>query len=415
MRSTVVWYALGSGALVAAAAAGAFAIEHNLGLPIARIEPPATAAIAPAPAVAPNPKKSEVAPAATPAPGFDVVRVEPGGETVVAGHAAPRAKVELRDDEHALASVAADDAGQFVILPEPLTVGSHRLRLAARVGDGEAQLSDVVQVDVAPPKASSPAPVAIAKPPEAKPGQGATMAAAVQPASAAAPPAPRPAPSPTSAPSPEPSVTLAALAPNADAKSAAPVAVGGGRLVVSSVKAGDGGRLEAEGSAEPGMRLRLTLNGAFLADVVAGLNGFWSLTIEHGMTPGLYTLEAQQFAAAGGAHAEASFAYSQALGAATEPASAPAASAKPVETSQSAAAASMLLQDVKPASSHAVVAAVLTTTVVRGDNLWDLARRYYGDGLRYADIYSANSAQIRNPNLIYIGQVFVVPHDGPRP
>jgi nucleoid-associated protein YgaU len=59
--------------------------------------------------------------------------------------------------------------------------------------------------------------------------------------------------------------------------------------------------------------------------------------------------------------------------------------------------------------AHAVVAEVRTVTVVYGDNLWDLAIKYYGDGLRYADIFSANVSKIRNPNLIYIGQIFVVP------
>ena len=59
--------------------------------------------------------------------------------------------------------------------------------------------------------------------------------------------------------------------------------------------------------------------------------------------------------------------------------------------------------------SHAVVAEIRAATVVKGDNLWDLARHYYGDGLRYADIYHANENQIRNPNLIFVGQVFVVP------
>jgi len=63
--------------------------------------------------------------------------------------------------------------------------------------------------------------------------------------------------------------------------------------------------------------------------------------------------------------------------------------------------------------SRAVAAEVHTTMVVSGDNLWDLARKFYGDGLRYANIYSANSNQIRNPNLIFIGQVFVVPQNPP--
>ncbi|GGA49191.1 LysM peptidoglycan-binding domain-containing protein [Pelagibacterium lentulum] len=45
----------------------------------------------------------------------------------------------------------------------------------------------------------------------------------------------------------------------------------------------------------------------------------------------------------------------------------------------------------------------------RGDNLWTIARRVYGEGIRYTQIYDANVAQIRDPNLIYPGQVFDLP------
>lgn len=47
----------------------------------------------------------------------------------------------------------------------------------------------------------------------------------------------------------------------------------------------------------------------------------------------------------------------------------------------------------------------------RGDNLWTIARRVYGRGVRYTTIYEANDAQIRNPNRIYPGQVFDLPKD----
>ena len=47
----------------------------------------------------------------------------------------------------------------------------------------------------------------------------------------------------------------------------------------------------------------------------------------------------------------------------------------------------------------------------RGDNLWTIARRVYGEGIRYTTIYEANQSQIRNPNLIYPGQVFDLPAD----
>jgi nucleoid-associated protein YgaU len=50
-----------------------------------------------------------------------------------------------------------------------------------------------------------------------------------------------------------------------------------------------------------------------------------------------------------------------------------------------------------------------TTIVSRGDNLWRISQRIYGKGLRYTVIYGANQGQIRNPNRIYPGQVFVIP------
>ncbi len=52
------------------------------------------------------------------------------------------------------------------------------------------------------------------------------------------------------------------------------------------------------------------------------------------------------------------------------------------------------------------------TVVQPGQNLWRLARRAYGSGLRYTVIYAANRDQIRDARLIYPGQVFAMP---PRP
>jgi nucleoid-associated protein YgaU len=52
---------------------------------------------------------------------------------------------------------------------------------------------------------------------------------------------------------------------------------------------------------------------------------------------------------------------------------------------------------------------VNTAIVSRGENLWSISRRVYGRGVRYTVIYNANEEQIRNPNLIYPGQVFVLP------
>lgn len=52
---------------------------------------------------------------------------------------------------------------------------------------------------------------------------------------------------------------------------------------------------------------------------------------------------------------------------------------------------------------------VRTYTVKRGDCLWKIAKQYYGNGAQYTKIYDANRDKIKNPNLIYVGQVFVIP------
>ena len=44
-----------------------------------------------------------------------------------------------------------------------------------------------------------------------------------------------------------------------------------------------------------------------------------------------------------------------------------------------------------------------------GNSLWRIARRVLGEGMRYVHIYEANQAHIRDPDLIYPGQVFEMP------
>ena len=64
----------------------------------------------------------------------------------------------------------------------------------------------------------------------------------------------------------------------------------------------------------------------------------------------------------------------------------------------------------REAVSSPAPAAAQTYTVVKGDCLWNIAKKFYGNGSKYSIIYNANTSVIGgNPNLIYPGQVLTIP------
>ena len=60
-------------------------------------------------------------------------------------------------------------------------------------------------------------------------------------------------------------------------------------------------------------------------------------------------------------------------------------------------------------ASELIAPAGRTYTVAPGDYLWKIAQKFYGTGYKWDVIYKANAGSIRNPNLIYAGQVLVIP------
>ncbi len=342
-------------------------------------------------------------------PQFDVVRVEPTGDAVVAGRAAPNSKVVLLNKGLEIARGLADANGQFVILPPPLPPGDHLLALGLEHPDGKTESTQNVTVSV-PQKGGTETLVALTAPNQptrilSDPGKPAA-------AGGAAPAAP----------------TNSSGAAGSGATSTADVSI-------RTVEADDAGGFYATGTARPGATVQLYLNDALVATIKAGEDRQWSLKIERGMTGGAYRVRADVIDPQKGdvlARAEVPFDYPErrvvALpspapvppvrpselpavqgvgGAAPAPGSTTAAASAPATVGASAANAG----SVPPASAaaNAVVAEVQTVTVTRGDNLWRISRKVLGQGMRYTQLYEANLAQIRNPRLIYPNQIFVVP------
>jgi hypothetical protein len=188
-----------------------------------------------------------------------------------------------------------------------------------------------------------------------------------------------------------------------------------GEVVVETVETEPGGKLHVSGHARPGAAARLYLNDSFVSSVIAGADGRFAVTINEGVVPGSYRIRLEEVESnSGTVHARATdvpFTVPDTLVTASVPTQATA--SKRPETAaaqqpQLAAAASTVPPD-GGSPSTVVVPRIATTTVSRGDSLWRISRLTYGAGTRYAVIYKANREQIRHPNLIYPGQIFVVP------
>ena len=67
-----------------------------------------------------------------------------------------------------------------------------------------------------------------------------------------------------------------------------------------------------------------------------------------------------------------------------------------------------------PAPVPAATASV-TVTVQPGYTLWGIAQESYGDGVLYVQLFEANRDLIKDPDLIYPGQVFSLPESSTAP
>lgn len=148
--------------------------------------------------------------------------------------------------------------------------------------------------------------------------------------------------------------------------------IASGDLSIDSVDYDEQGNVVIGGRAPVGSQLRLYLNNELIGTAEADTSGRWSIQPEAPISPGLHALRVDNVAEDGKVIARVE---------------------TPFQRDE---------MDANLAQEQAVV-------VQPGNSLWRIARRIYGEGLRYTVIYEANRAQIRDPDLIYPGQVFVMP------
>ena len=300
-------------------------------------------------------------------PTFDIARIDPNGEAVIAGRGSPSVVVELLRDGEVLSHAVADQSGEFVIIPPRLPAGTYKLTLRSKQQDGN-ELNSEQSVSVALEPRPAERSVAAAKTIE-------------KPIVVVGPP----------------------VLPQLENR----------RPVFEAIAMDPDGKFHVRGRARPGAAIKLYLNDNFIASVTASSDEQFAVTINEGMSPGAYRVRLEDVEANSGtvlARAEAPFnvpapsiVFSSTQTKTTEPTNAV------VEPKTEVTSAIPMVPEEAASPSNVIVPKVVTATVLRGDSLWRISRNTYGKGERYPLIFGANRKQIHNPNLIYPGQIFVLP------
>ena len=315
---------------------------------------------------------------------IDAISYDAAGAVQLAGRGQAGASLRLYLDNAELASVTVAEGGTWAVTLPEVAPGLYTLRADQMDSSGKVtsrfetpfkrESLEALAAVTAPapaPAAAEPAPVAAE--PEPAPVE---VAAAPEPATPE-PAAPEPAPAtaePAAAPEPAPVEAVAAPEPApgpapAPAPEPAPVEVAAA---------------PAPAAPEPALA---TAEPAAAPEPAAA-------------APAPLVAPQPAPVAAVGAAAPAP--------AAAEPAPAPIAAA-PAPTTPAPVAAAPTAPQPEAAPQPTAALPALTVTVQPGFTLWRIARENFGHGIMYVQVFEANRDKIRDPDLIYPGQVFTIP------
>ncbi len=279
------------------------------------------------------------------APQFDIVRVEPNGEAVIAGRSEPGSVVVLLDGEEEIGRVTADETGAWVIIvARPLSPGDHQLGLRAEMPDGSVQLSETLVI------VSVPEPTLEVASGEA--GEERQVAAETAPLAV--------------------ETQREGLSASRVLQQPEDAGLRDQTLLLNAVDYDADGFVVVSGRSQPGARVVVYLDEEPLGSVVADANGHWQLAPDTPVASGLHRLRVDQVGDSGDVLARVATLFSRAE-----------------------------LAGGFPEDRFVIVQP--------GNSLWRIARRTYGEGIRYSVIFQANNDRIVDPDLIFPGQIFLVP------
>jgi len=279
------------------------------------------------------------------APQFDIVRVEPNGDAVIAGRSEPGSVIVLLDGEEEIGRITADETGAWVII------------LARPLDPGDHQLGLRAEMPDGSHQLSETLVIVSVPEPtlEVASGQaGEEQQAAAETAPLAV------------------ETQREGLSASRVLQQPEDAGLRDQALLLNAVDYDADGFVVVSGRAQPGARVVVYLDEEPLGTVVADANGNWQLAPDTPVASGLHRLRVDQVDDSGDVLARVATLFSRAE-----------------------------LASGFPEDRFVIVQP--------GNSLWRIARRTYGEGVRYSVIFQANNDQIVDPDLIFPGQIFLVP------
>lgn len=293
---------------------------------------------------------------------IDIARVQADGMAVFAGQGAPYGTIYITENGAVFAQNSIDDKGQWVVLPEaPLSPGAHLLQLEMVTLEGTRERADVsLVVEISEDGSEKPLVAVVPQSDEASPQvlqmpdeDKETITATTT----------------TTAPAKDDDL------PKSEAEEVAEILGQDDIFIqIGSLSWNESGALSVHGVASGGDLITGAMAGQPLAQVILSDNGRWSSYVQGDpfATGDRQRLDVVLTQEDGEELARAQLAVSQ-------------------------------------SQLSAGLDGSVMVVVHKGDALWRIAYRSYGQGVRYVDIVRRNSDKINDPDLIYPNQIFAVP------
>jgi hypothetical protein len=299
----------------------------------------------------------------------DLVNVSPDGTVVISGQAAPHSQISILINENMMATAKANAKGDWVAVPDhPLAPGSHLLTIRSKDPNGVETMADMAVIIVIPDNMDETPLVALVPVDEASDQMAQLLSSpftdegesqiTVSDAPAVTPELPQDA-----ALNDQPST-------GEDASSSVEPAVVIPKITIRMIEA-----ISPE---------RMAVSGFIV--------GEGSVKVSIGNIVATTSIDDDGYMAKGDIPAENRF---------------------PVAVTLSDADGALLSSArivLNKSKLDETLSGNALIVVQKGDALWRIAYKTYGQGIRYVDIYQSNQTEIGDPNLIYPDQVFVVPN-----